>query len=223
MPTVSLQDVICPHCLRENPILECMSEFTLSQKRLLGMVFLCRSCNGVTVAEVDPDENTVRGGGYLLRAGNYNMDIVFSPNDDTYGEVVNTYPEPNIPLAPEHVPPNISNVYFEAKDNFMRRRFSTSVMLARKALDISTKVLGVADGINANNLSAQIFKLKDSGKITNEMAQWAKIIRLDGNASVHSDEEFSESETRELLNFVETFLLYAFTLPAMVAANKHTS
>ncbi|WP_128575638.1 hypothetical protein [Photorhabdus temperata] len=55
------------------------------------------------------------------------------------------------------------------------------------------------------------------------MAQWASIIRLDGNTSVHSDEEFDESEARELLDFVETFLLYAFTLPTMVAANKHTS
>ncbi|PQQ22399.1 DUF4145 domain-containing protein [Photorhabdus hindustanensis] len=223
MPMVSLQDVMCPHCLRENPILECVSEFLLSQKRLLGMAFLCRSCNGVTVAEVDPDESTVMGGGYLRRSNSYNMDIVFSPNDDTYGEVVNTYPEPNLPLAPAHVPSNISNIYSEAEDNFIRKRFSTSVMLARKALDISTKVLGVTDGINDNNLSARIFKLKDSGKITNEMAQWARIIRLDGNTSVHSDEEFDESEARELLDFVETFLLYAFTLPTMVATNKHTS
>ncbi|WP_051225678.1 hypothetical protein [Photorhabdus temperata] len=161
MPMVSLQDVMCPHCLRENPILECMSEFILNQKQLLGMVFLCRSCNGVTVAEVEPDENTVRGGGYLLRSGNYNMDIVFSPNDDTYGNVVKTYPDPNLPLAPEHVPSNISNIYSEAEDNFIRRRFSTSVMLARKVLDISTKVLGVADDINADNLSARISKLKN--------------------------------------------------------------
>ncbi|OKO99360.1 hypothetical protein Xedl_03727 [Xenorhabdus eapokensis] len=90
------------------------------------------------------------------------------------------------------------------------------------ALDISTKFLGVAEGIDVDNLSKRVFKLQESGKITTEMAQWAKIIRLDGNASIHSDEEFTESEARELLNFVETFLLYSFTLPEMVAANKHT-
>ncbi|OKO97581.1 hypothetical protein [Xenorhabdus eapokensis] len=134
MAMVSLQDVVCPHCLREKPTLECMSEFPLNQKRLLAMVFLCRSCNGVTVTEVAPDENTVKGGGYLRRSYDYNLDITFSPNHNDYGYVEEIYPKPNIPLAPDHVPINISNVYSEAEDNFTRGRFSTSVMLARKTL-----------------------------------------------------------------------------------------
>ncbi|WP_446469354.1 DUF4145 domain-containing protein [Xenorhabdus stockiae] len=223
MAMVSLQDVMCPHCLRENPTLECVSEFILSKKQLLGMTFLCRSCNGVTVTEIDPDENTVRAGGYLNRSHDFNLDITFSPKHNDYGCVKEIYPTPNIPLAPDHVPPNIASVYSEAEDNFTRGRFSTSVMLARKTLDISTKFLGVAEGIAVDNLSKRVFKLQESGKITIEMAQWAKIIRLDGNVSIHSDEEFTESEVREILNFVETFLLYSFTLPEMVAANKHTS
>lgn len=222
MPMVSLEDVTCPHCLRENTALECMSEFMLSRKQLLAMVFLCRSCNGVVVAEVSPDENTVRGGGYLERAHNFNMDIHFSPNDDTYGVVVDVYPQENIPLAPAHVPENIADAFLEAKDNLARARHSTSVMLSRKALDLATKHLGVAEGISINDLSKRVFQLRESGKITPEMAQWAKIIRIDGNSSVHSDEVFSEADATEIINFIETFLLYAFTLPNMVAVNKHT-
>lgn len=222
MAMVSLEDVTCPHCLRENTALECMSEFTLTRKRLLALVFICRSCNGVVVAEISPDENTVRGGGYISRSQNYNMDIHFSPDDDTHGIVIDVYPKASIPLAPAHVPDNIADAFIEAKDNLTRARYSTSVMLSRKALDLATKHLGVAEGVSINDLSKRVFQLRESGKITPEMAQWAKIIRIDGNSSAHSDEVFSEADATEIINFIETFLLYAFTLPNMVAVNKHT-
>lgn len=224
MGVITLHDVVCPHCLRDTPTLTCSAEVRLTLKRRLALIFLCRSCNGVTVAEVIPDDDVMRyHGGYVEWVHNNQIDLAISPTSEDQPRVVNIYPEPCTPSSPEHVPTSIQVVYSESEDNFNRGRFSTCVMLARKTLDLSTKVLGVAEGIDINDLSKRIFKLKESGKITVEMAQWAKIIRLDGNTSAHTDEEFTGSEARELLDFVETFLLYAFTLPAMVAINKHTS
>lgn len=55
------------------------------------------------------------------------------------------------------------------------------------------------------------------------MKNWAHIIRIDSNGAVHSDEEFTQEEAEEILNFTELFLLYAFTLPAMVESRKHTT
>ncbi|MGP0906716.1 DUF4145 domain-containing protein [Serratia sp. CY76391] len=222
MGVITLHDVACPHCLRETPTLTCSAEVRLTLKRLLALIFLCRNCNGITVAEVIPDDNLMRHyGSYIQWAHSTQRNHAIFPTSEEHPRVVNIYPKPNTPSSPEHVPANIQAVYSESEDNFNRGRFSTCVMLARKTLDLSTKVLGVSEGIDVNDLSKRIFKLRESGKITPEMAQWAKIVRLDGNTSTHTDDEFNESETRELLDFVETFLLYAFTLPAMVAANKH--
>nr|WP_275348127.1 DUF4145 domain-containing protein [Xenorhabdus bovienii] len=58
------------------------------------------------------------------------------------------------------------------------------------------------------------------GTLTSDMAEWAHIIRLDGNESVHTDEEFTEQKAKSILDFAEMFLMYAFTLPGMVKARR---
>ncbi|EEH4116124.1 DUF4145 domain-containing protein [Salmonella enterica subsp. enterica] len=87
-------------------------------------------------------------------------------------------------------------------------------MLCRKVLDIATSYIEPEE--NTTSLAKRLSLLKEQVKITPEMADWAKIIHLDGNASAHSDENFTEQEAREIISFTETFLLYAFTLPGMV-------
>lgn len=69
-------------------------------------------------------------------------------------------------------------------------------------------------------LNARINKLKADQTITAEMADWAHIVRLEGNESAHSDEETTKEEAQELIDFTETFLLYAFTLPEMVRIRR---
>ncbi|EIZ2335040.1 DUF4145 domain-containing protein [Salmonella enterica] len=87
-------------------------------------------------------------------------------------------------------------------------------MLCRKVMDIATSY--IESGENSTSLAKRLYLLKEQSRITPEMADWAKIIRLDGNVSAHSDENFTEQEAREIISFTETFLLYAFTLPGMV-------
>lgn len=54
------------------------------------------------------------------------------------------------------------------------------------------------------------------GLITAQMKDWAHIVRMDSNGAIHTDEEFDASEAKQLINFTEVFLIYSFTLPAMV-------
>ena len=53
------------------------------------------------------------------------------------------------------------------------------------------------------------------------MKDWAHAIRLDGNEATHEeDEDFTADKAREMKDFTELFLIYAFTLPARIKASK---
>ena len=92
-------------------------------------------------------------------------------------------------------------------------------MNCRKVIDIATKNLHLKD---EDKLVRRISALRETGLITQEMADWAHIVRIDTNGAVHSDEEFSKEEVDQLLKFTEVFLTYSFTLPAMVSAKRET-
>lgn len=169
------------------------------------LVFKCMSCEGLTIAEVED----------LSKSGKKPESRVGSCviPDERY-HLLDLYPKPVTPYAPEHTPDACAKFFIEAKDNLARRRYETSVMLCRKVLDIATNHLEPDE--NTTSLAKRLSLLKEQSRITPEMADWAKIIRLDGNTSAHSDENFTEQEAREIISFTETFLLYAFTLPGMV-------
>lgn len=215
MSSVTLKSS-CPHCLRENALLLAISEYQQTIiKHKYSVAFVCRSCEHLTVAEVY--DKSGFGFGPIDRAQNYCC--VINIPDENY-KLLDSYPKPSAYSAPENTPEKCAMFFLEAQDNLSRQRYETSVMLCRKVLDIATKTLGVSEGISIDNLSKRVSSLRDKNKITQEMAEWAKIIRLDGNTSVHSDEEFSEQEAREVAHFTETFLLYSFTLPGMVDSWK---
>ncbi|MFV8760936.1 DUF4145 domain-containing protein [Yersinia enterocolitica] len=202
----------CPHCLRDNALLLGITEYKQTQyQHRYAVVFACGSCERLTISEFF--DVSGRGYGPLYKAKSSGT-VSNIPNDEYLLKA--SYPKPVTHSAPEHTPSKCASFFFEAQDNLSRQRYETSIMLCRKVLDIATKLLGVAENISTDNLSKRVFLLKEQGKITQEMAEWAKIIRLDGNMSAHTDEEFTEQEAKEVAHFTETFLLYSFTLPGMV-------
>lgn len=134
-------------------------------------------------------------------------------------EVIDLYPKPPSHFAPEHVPDRVAAAYIEASENLHRQKYETSEILSRKALDLATKSLLPG---SQKWLKGRIDELRDAGKITAEMADWAHIVRDEGNGSVHSEEEVTQEEAAELLAFTETFLMYAFTLPGMIAKRRQS-
>lgn len=88
----------------------------------------------------------------------------------------------------------------------------------RKAIDVATREL---DPSTAGKLLAQrINLLADSGKLTEDLKEWAHLIRLDGNQGAHDDEELTTAEIEQLQEFTRLFLIYTVTLPAQVLARK---
>lgn len=152
------------------------------------------------------------------------MDFARTGNDSSlpnssYMDLMDFFPKAAINSAPESCPGRAAKFFVEAKDNLKRGNYETSVMLCRKVVDISTKVI-LGDDSGKEQLSKRISMLHAQGKITEQMREWAHIVRFDANGAVHSDEEFTKQEAEEMIGFTEVFLIYSFTLPEMVRVKQ---
>lgn len=131
----------------------------------------------------------------------------------------NYFPTAASHVAPDNCPERAAKFFVEAKENLHRGNYETSVMLCRKVIDIATREI-LGEDSKKEQLSQRISMLYGKGKITEQMKDWAHIVRIDSNGAVHSDEEFSQKEAEEMIGFTEVFLIYSFTLPEMVKAKQ---
>lgn len=209
-------NITCPHCLRENAVVEGFAEKRVGESHHYHVAFSCRSCDGGIIALI-ADINQTRAGPYQ-RARSSDPNVVIPGG---IYRLLNVYPEIKTHTAPDNTPERAAKFFIESKDNFQRQRYETSVMLCRKVIDISTRAI-LGEESSKEQLSQRISMLHARGLITEQMRQWAHIVRMDSNGAVHSDEEFDETEAKQLINFTEVFLLYSFTLPTMVEERKET-
>ncbi len=211
-------DVTCPFCLRENAVLQAFSERLRDSNLLIADVaFKCRSCQKVGVVVVDISYYRIAP----LKNSQQGHDIIIPSNSNEY-EILEVIPEIRSSSAPENTPERAAKFLIESKDDFQRGRYETSVMNCRKVIDISTKYL-MGETVKDINLNKRINTLFEQGKITEQMNSWAHIVRMDGNGAAHSDEEISEEEAEQILGFTEVFLMYSFTLPAMIEKRRSES
>jgi hypothetical protein len=120
--------------------------------------------------------------------------------------------------TPADVPLNIATFYEQGVRALKAGHWDAAGAMFRKTLDVSTKALD-PEGRTAT-LYKRINALVHDGALTPAMGDWSHEIRLDGNDAVHSEDPETEEDASGLQRFVEAFLTYSFTLPAMVAANR---
>lgn len=208
-------NVSCPHCLKENAVLAGFSERKRSNDPIYDIAFSCRSCEQAGIAVVYTAENM---GPYNKSRQNNDINIVIPDSQEKY-TLLTIHPSPQAHTAPENTPVRAAQAFLEAKDNIQRGRYETAVMLSRKVIDIATRSL-LGDESKDEKLVKRISCLHGKGLITAQMKDWAHIVRIDSNGAVHSDEEFSKEEADEVIGFTEVFLIYSFSLPAMVDAKQ---
>jgi len=211
-------NLMCPHCSRENAVLEAFAEMPRNGTDITNTAFCCRSCGGAGIAVVD--RYSSRALSALTLAKQQSHVNVMIPGQDGY-ILREVFPKPEIHIAPDNTPTRAAQAYVEAKENIQRSRYDTAVMLCRKVLDIVTRDL-LGEDSRDEKLVKRISMLHGRGKITEQMKEWAHIVRIDSNGAVHSDEEFTKDDAEEMIGFTEVFLIYSFTLPAMVEANKQS-
>lgn len=211
-------DITCPHCLREKAVLTVIHETCRDeQSNLIDITFKCRSCLKVGVAVVNTFGNTPP----LSLATKSPFGIII-PSNSYNCRIEEIIPELKVSSAPDETPERAAKFFVESKDDFQRGRYETCVMNCRKVIDIATKVL-MGDEAGNEQLSKRISMLHGKGKITEQMKEWAHIVRIDSNGAVHSDEEFTKEEAEQILGFTEVFLMYSFTLPAMIEKRRSDS
>lgn len=210
----------CPHCLRDNAVLEAFAELQINNSNMSNIAYSCRSCGGAGIAVVEKYSSGATPALALALAKQNGHVNVMIPGQSGF-TLREVFPKPSIITAPECTPPRAAQSYIEAKENIQRSRFDTAVMLCRKVLDIVTRNL-LGDDSKDEKLVKRISMLHSKGIITEQMKDWAHIVRIDSNGAVHSDEEFTKEDTEEMLGFTEVFLIYSFTLPAMVEAKKQS-
>lgn len=141
---------------------------------------------------------------------------------DAHGfSILNVHPETPNTIAPEHVPDAITRDYEEAMDSLRRGKPTSAGMMFRKVLQRATSAIGPkCDEFKKKKLFHRIEHLATKHMLTPAMAQWADFLREEGNEATHEEEEeFTPEQAQQMQEFTELFLIYAFTLPARVAAS----
>ena len=210
MPQLVLE---CPHCFTERSGFEFVSEYPYRQDRTRHpetwiTFWSCRTCGEAVIAK--------------FRATYHEYSPAQALNDPRSDDfvLIETHPKFQQFRAPEHVPEVIGKDFNEAQDSLRRQNWTSAGMMFRKVLARSTTMLAPEDVDFASlRLMNRIDELAKRHLITAAMQDWAHIIRLDGNEATHEeDEAFTDHKAKQLKEFTELFLIYAFTLPARVQA-----
>lgn len=124
------------------------------------------------------------------------------------------WPAPPTPRVPDAVPGLIGKLFLEAADNLHRGHADSAAPVLRRIVEISLKALHPA---GKGSIYDRIGNLPPEIGVTPSMKKWAHQVRLLGNVGAHEETAVDADDTRDMLAFVEMFLIYAFELPARIA------
>ena len=116
--------------------------------------------------------------------------------------------------APKHTPAPVALFVKQAKASLPENCDAAGAMF-RKALEtaLKDKLPGIDDKIP---LRVRIKRAAAQQVLTQDLADWADQIALDGNSAAHDVEPFSREEAERLDAFTDLVLQYLYTLPGML-------
>jgi len=196
----------CPHCHTQHVSFSAYAEKQKPDERVFVGAFHCDKCYGGYIVEAVCESSNF--------FTNTNGNIETHPLIHFRKE----YPLPQSVEAPSNLPNNIENFYLQAAHALNAGSHDASAMMCRKVLEVAVKKLQPG---GAGNLYQRIEALAETNLITEELKDWAHIIRDDGNEAAHEEDPVTSDFARELLSFAEMFLMYTFTMPGMVAERRH--
>lgn len=215
--SISLNNFTCPHCLKENATIFDVAKFNRPLSSGRSIVFACRTCDKSMIIDISLNKygiDLMTSVGSFVASIN-GKSILFNGNEA--GNVKDIYPTPQTPRVPEYLSDIVSKNMREAKELFAANYFNQSGMTSRRTIDLATKELLPE---HAGMLNSRIKQLLGKGVITQQLFDWADIIKLGGNSANHDYDDFTEHEAKQLLDFTEMFLMYVFTLPKMVELKR---
>lgn len=209
--------ILCPHCHHSNTAFTVVHSVPrVNQPRGAPVVEItvfavCNSCyHGVVCdAYVDTSREGARPDIQVLQGNLSHCPWL------VIGEWL---PRPPTPDVPEHLPPAVHTALLQAeRARHLADNTAPAAMCYRRALQIGVRALQA----QGNNLLQEIDSLVTNGRLTNEMGSWAHEVRLIGNDGAHEEAQPTNDEIESIAEFTRLFMLYAFTLPAMLAAHRN--
>jgi hypothetical protein len=195
----------CPHCRKHQLALTVVSAITISRTSL-NLYFHCPNCEQPSCGKAN----------YY---GNESTSALLKTNrscDSLKIDVLRIWPEQATPEIPECLPEVVVRSLLQAETNFHEPGHEeAAAIMYRKALEVGLKTLA-PDLTGA--LYQRINSMADSGRLTRDLADWAKEIKNLGNEGAHELEAIDRTELEQMRGLVSKVLQYLFTLPAQVKA-----
>lgn len=219
---MSVITTTCPHCEAKNMTFHYLASRVHPKiQDLWHTFFSCAGCAGPLLCSLK-----YRGEDAQRRAGGPgNVDGDLLEND---WRIRASWPSVRETIALKDVPPNLAKFFDQGCDNVERENWDAAGMMFRRVLDTATRVVErEAEQKDPNfagkNLFGRIESLADRHLITPSMKDWAHKVRLDGNDAAHDEEPFDDVRAKALEEYCAVFLLYCFTMPAMVKAGEEAA
>lgn len=200
----------CPHCRTKKIGFQGVFEYRHrtdlnTQKMIVG---ICPSCRHAVSFLVELSRHSADGKLIVLTGGLSENGI----------RILDFWPKLTTEKVPESVPGNVQSVVQQAYACLENGLFDAAGVMFRKALEIITKEQ--APDLRNATLDKRIEKLSENGAIPKEVKDWAHEIRLEGNFAAHGIEPFTQEQAHTLKRFCEAFLMYIYTMPALVAESR---
>lgn len=198
----------CPHCHSANSTFSTFGEYADPNKspKVLTVALRCGACHEGYMARF-----------LMIAAGNTPAKYSGDLEGNTSLKLLDEYPEAVAVEAPRYLPGNIEKFFIQASNGLISGSHDASAMMSRKVLEVAVKKLNPEGN---GTLYKRIEQLHANGQITDDLKDWAHIIRDDGNDAAHEEDPVTLEFASELLSFSELFLMYTFTMPGMVKAKK---
>jgi hypothetical protein len=198
----------CPHCTGEKVGFSYVAEssFAPADKNLFMALFKCNKCQRGLIIEYR----------FQVNYGPASPGACPTDPTDLGFVIVKKYPGKTPTKIPTHCPEPLGRFFKQAFDACRRGDHDASGAMSRKVVDVSTQQLLGEKAKEYRNIHDRINALS----ITPDLKAWAHEVRIGGNEATHDPETYSEKEAEELLDFVELYLTYIYTLPGRLKERR---
>ena len=211
----------CPHC-RTKRVAFTVTGFYYPRTFVSGAYYVecslmanCNKCRKAIVADLELTREAAQKleESFIKGTDNYNLSNTFPLN------CLDFHPKLQGANIPRYLPEDVEselktaeNLYLLNNDenNFTKPAGNSYRSVLEKAL------CHLAENNERARLNKRIEKLFDEGKLTVDLKNFAMHIRALSVEASHSYNDFTLEELNDLRLFINLFLQYAFTLPAMI-------
>lgn len=127
------------------------------------------------------------------------------------------YPAPLPKPSEQDIPDGIRADLDEAKKCFSAGAYRAAAVMARRTIQVAA----TDKGATSDRLVTQIHDLKQAGKITADLKEWADAVRWIGNDAAHpTGSPVTQDDAEDVLHLAEQFLHVLYVAPALAAGIK---